>query len=175
MRISRVEVFRVSIPFRVPFVVWRGDLPSKEHVFVRIETDNGLTGWGEASPFLFYSPETAKDVVSLIEDVLAGEIIGRDPRDVRSIYESFGMLDGHEFAKAAIETALWDLLGQAANLPIYRLLGGAVRETVPVTSVLHVDDPGAMAAEAKSLVARGFRSLKFKIGFGIERDIEMVA
>lgn len=175
MRIARVEVMRVAIPFRVPFVVWRGELPGKEHVLVRIETDGGLTGWGEAAPFLFYAPETAKDVASLIEDVLAPEIIGLDPRDVRAIYERFGMLDGHLFARAAIEIALWDILGQASGQPLYRLLGGAVRDRVSVTTVLHVTDPADMAREAIELVARGFRSLKLKIGFGADQDEAMVA
>ena len=73
MRITDVEAFHVSIPFNVPFVVWRGDLESKEHVLVRISTDTGLVGWGEAAPFLFYSPETASDVSSLIDDVLGDD------------------------------------------------------------------------------------------------------
>src|SRR3954447_16109023 len=109
MRITAVETFHVSIPFKVPFVVWRGELKSKEHVLVRVSTDAGLIGWGEAAPFLFYSPETAIDVSSFIDNVLADKIIGRDPADIRALYQSFEMLDGHLFAKCAIEMALWDL------------------------------------------------------------------
>jgi o-succinylbenzoate synthase len=175
MRISAVEVYRVAIPFRVPFVVWRGELPSKEHVLVKITTDTGIVGWGEAAPFHFYAPETAADVISLIENHLAGEVIGRDPLDVRAIYEGFGALDGHHFAKGAIEIALWDILGKAANLPLHRLLGGAVRDRVPVTTVLHVTEPSEMAVEAKTLAARGLPSLKLKIGFGADQDEAMVA
>lgn len=175
MRITQVEAIRVTIPFRRPFVVWRGELPGKEHVLVRVRTDTGLTGWGEAAPFLFYSPETAIDIASLVNETLAGEVIGRDPRDVRSIYESFGMLDGHHFAKGAVEMALWDILGQVANLPLHRLLGGAVHARVPVTTVIHSGEPAEMAEEAKALVRAGFPSLKIKIGFGPERDEAMVA
>ena len=58
---------------------------------------------------------------------------------------TFAMFDGHLMAKAAIETALWDLLGQAAGLPLYRLLGGAVRPAAPLTTVLHADEPAHMA------------------------------
>jgi muconate cycloisomerase len=175
MRIEHVEAMRVMISFKRPFVVWRGELPGKEHVIVRVRTDTGLTGWGEAAPFLFYSPETAIDIASIINDILAGEIIGRDPRDVRAIHESFGMLDGHLFAKCAVEIALWDILGQAANLPLYRLIGGAVRDRIPVTTVIHSDTPSAMAEEAKELVRAGFPSLKIKIGFGLDQDEAMVA
>jgi o-succinylbenzoate synthase len=175
VNIATVEAFLVDIPFREPFVVWRGSIPSKQHVLVRITTDDGLTGWGEASPFLFYAPETAQDVFSMVRDVMADELIGRDPRDVRAIVQRFAMLDGHEFAKAAVETALWDLLGQKHGLPIYRLFGGAVRESVPLLTVLHVADPEEMAREAKEVVTNGLRHLKLKIGFGVDRDEAMVA
>jgi L-Ala-D/L-Glu epimerase len=175
MKIAAVEAVLVEIPFRVPFVVWRGDIPAKQHVIVRIETDAGLTGWGEAAPFLFYAPETASDVLTLVRDVMAGELVGRDPSDVRAIVQHFAMLDGHEFAKAAVETACWDLLGKAHGLPVYRLLGGAAHESVPLLTVLHNEEPAAMADEAREWVARGFERLKIKIGFGIDRDEETVA
>lgn len=175
MHITTVEATQADIPFKQPFVVWRGSVDRKRHVFVRITTDTGLTGWGEAAPFLYYAPETAADVASLIDDFMAEELIGKDPRDVRAIYEHFGMLDGHEFAKCAVETALWDLLGQAAGLPLYRLLGGAVKPSVPLLTVLHVAEPEEMAREAKEWVGRGFRRLKLKIGFGPDRDEAMVA
>ncbi len=61
--------------------------------------------------------------------MLAGEIIGRDPADIRAIYQSFEMLDGHLFAKCAIEMALWDLAGKTTGLPLYRLLGGPVQRS----------------------------------------------
>lgn len=175
MNITSVDTYLVEIPFREPFVVWRGAIPAKQFVLVRITTDDGLTGWGEAAPFLFYAPETAQDVVSMVRDVMTGELVGRDPRDIRAIMEHFSMLDGHEFAKAAVETALWDLLGKANGLPVFRLFGGAIRESVPLLTVLHTGEPDAMAEEARSWVDRGVRHLKLKIGFGVDRDEAMVA
>lgn len=175
VRIERVETFRVAVPFTEPFVVWRGSFPAKEHVLVRVTTDSGLQGWGEGAPFLFYAPEAAPDISWFVDNVLAGEVIGRDPRDIQAIANEFAMFDGHLFAKGAIEMALWDLLGQVTGLPVYRLLGGPVRSAVPITAVLHVDEPSEMAREATELVGRGMRSLKLKIGFGADRDIAMVA
>ena len=145
MHITAIDTYRVELPFREPFVVWRGSIPSKQFVLVRITTDTKLEGWGEAAPFLFYAPETAQDVLSMVRDVMTAELIGRDPRDIRAIMRHFAMLDGHEFAKAAVETALWDLLGKAHGLPVYRLLGGPVRESVPLLNVLHTGEPAAMA------------------------------
>lgn len=175
MRIAAVDTFLVEVPFRQPFVVWRGSIPAKQFVLVRITTDDGLEGWGEAAPFLFYAPETASDVLTMIRDVMSGELIGQDPRDVRAIAGHFAMLDGHEFAKAAVETALWDLTGKAHGLPVYRLFGGAVRTAVPLLTVLHSGEPEEMAEEARAWVDRGLRRLKLKIGFGVERDVAMVA
>ncbi len=175
MHIASIDTYLVEIPFREPFVVWRGSIPAKEFVLVRITTDDGLTGWGEAAPFLFYAPETAQDVLSMVRDVMAADLIGRDPRDIRAIVEHFSMLDGHEFAKAAVETALWDLLGKAHDLPVFRLFGGPVRESLPLLTVLHAGEPAAMADEARGWVDRGVRHLKLKIGFGVDRDEAMVA
>jgi L-Ala-D/L-Glu epimerase len=175
MRITSVIATQAEIPFREPFVVWRGGVETKRHVFVRIDADSGLTGWGEAAPFLYYAPETAADVASMVTEFMAEELIGKDPRDVRGIADHFAMLDGHEFAKCAVETALWDLLGQAVGLPLYRLLGGAVRPNVPLVTVLHTDAPDEMAREAREWVGRGFQRLKLKIGFGADRDEAMVA
>jgi len=175
MRISNVESFVVDIPFREPFVVWRGSVDRKRHVLVRVATDGRHVGWGEAPPFLFYAPETAAGVHAMITEHMAPQLVGRDPRDVRAILDAFESIDGHHFAKAAVETALWDLLGQAANLPLGRLLGGPLRQSVPVVAVLHAGEPEQLAAEARRWVARGFGRLKLKIGFGPDADEAMVA
>jgi L-alanine-DL-glutamate epimerase-like enolase superfamily enzyme len=175
MKITAVESIVAEIPFRTPFVVWRGEVPAKRHVFVRIATDAGITGWGEAAPFLFYAPETAEGIHAMLETVVAGELLGRDPRDVRRLVGDLAMIDGHLMTKAAVETALWDVLAQAAGLPLYRLLGGAVREAAPLTAIVGHAAPEEMAAEARQWVARGFRSLKIKIGYGIDDDVAMVA
>jgi len=173
--ITDVESFLVDIPFLHPFVVWRGAVTSKRHVLVRIETDTGITGWGEASPFLYYAPETASDIHSMISGPLRDDLIGRDPRDIRTIHAEQGVIDGHHFAKAAIETALWDILARSVDLPLHRLLGGSVRASVPVVIVIQSGEPDDMAREACDLVDRGFRRLKIKIGFGPELDEAMVA
>jgi o-succinylbenzoate synthase len=175
VRITDVEAILVDVPFKRPFVVWRGEIPSKQHVLVRIATDEGHTGWGEAAPFLFYASETASDVLRLVTDVLTPELIGKDPRNIRATMAEFAAMDGHEFAKGAVETALWDILGQHAGLPIFRLLGGPRHANVPITTVLRSAEPAEMADEARALVAEGFHSLKIKLGFGADQDEAAVA
>lgn len=175
MKISAVDVYVVEVPFRVPFVVWRGTVPSKQHVLVRITTDDGIDGWGEAAPFLYYAPETARDVAGFVQDFMQSEVVGRELLDVRSLMAPFSALDGHEFAKAALETAFWDALGKRHGLPVFRLLGGEAHADVPVLTVLHNASPEEMADEAAALVASGLRRLKIKIGFGADADEAVVA
>lgn len=173
--ISSVQAMLVEIPFRVPFVVWRGTIATKRHVVVRIETSDGIVGWGEAAPFLYYAPETAEDVTSFVTNVMREQLEGRQFPDVRSLMKQFAVLDGHEFARAAVETALWDAFGKRYGLPVYQLLGGSAQVEVPVLTVVHNDEPAAMAQEAEDLVASGMTRLKLKIGFGADEDEEMVA
>jgi o-succinylbenzoate synthase len=175
MRITEVEAIQVDVPFKRPFVVWRGTIPARRHVLVRIATDSGLTGWGEGAPFFFYAAETASDVYSMVTEFLAPELLGKDPRAIRAIMAEFAMIDGHEFAKCAVETALWDILGQSLGAPLYQLLGGARHANVPLVAVLHTGEPAEMAAEAREWVAQGFRTLKIKLGFGAEEDVANVA
>ena len=79
MHIVSVESMVVELPFRQPFVVWRGEIPSKPHVFVSLTTDTGLTGWGEASPFLFYAPETAHDIDAFVRHAMRVELLRAGP------------------------------------------------------------------------------------------------
>ncbi len=133
------------------------------------------SAWGEAAPFLYYAPETAEDVASFVTNVMREQLEGREFPDVRSLMKQFSVLDGHEFAKAAVETALWDLFGKQHGLPVYQLLGGSAQDKVPVLTVLHNDEPATMAQEAAELVASGMTRLKLKIGFGADEDEEKVA
>ena len=175
MRITGISATPVSIPFKKPFVVWRGVAETKDHVIVQVETDEGIVGIGEASPFLYYASETQQDVVSTVNTYIAPLVLGQDPFDLESIDTLFHtVIDGHHFSKAAVEMALWDIIGKKLGLPVYKLLGGKVRPSVPVVGILKSEGPAQTARDAEEWVANGFRQLKVKIGFGPERDIATV-
>lgn len=176
MKITSVDVWPVSIPFLKPFEVWRGVARTKDHVIVEVHTDEGISGIGEASPFLYYAPETQEDVVATVTNHLAPIIQGMNPFDVERLNIVFdSVVDAHHFSKAAIEMALWDIMGKALGVPVYRLLGGKVREAVEVIALLDSGPPEAMAAQAADRVEAGYRHLKVKIGFDPARDVAMVA
>ena len=176
MKITGIEAIPVSIPFIKPFVVWRGVAKTKDHVIVKIHTDKGITGVGEASPFLYYAPETLEDVVATIEKYMPGLVMGRDPFEMEALDRIFHQtIDGHHFSKAAVEMALWDIVGQKLGQPVYNLLGGKCRPDVPVAAILTAEEPVLAAEEARVYLNLGFTQFKIKIGFEFTHDMDKAA
>lgn len=152
---------------------------STETLLVKLTTDDGLVGWGEAQAPL--APEIPNTV---IERLLRPMILGRSPHDVAVLWDemfssmrSRGQNGGFMLdAMAACDIAMWDLRGQALGLPLFQLLGGAHRVTVPV----YVSGiPTAVSIEdrvefIRTWMQQGFTSFKLKLGMGISRDIENV-
>jgi L-alanine-DL-glutamate epimerase-like enolase superfamily enzyme len=175
MKISSINCYTVNIPFIRPFEVWRGVAKTKNHVIVEVETDDGITGIGEASPFLYYAPETQEDILATLMHYMPELILGRDPFELEALSDLLHQtIDGHHFSKAAVEMALWDIIGKKLGVPLYQLLGGRCRRTVPLVAILMSNAPDELAREAKEWVDKGFSRLKVKIGYGLEKDMAKV-
>lgn len=182
MKITAVE----AIPLAYPEP---NDSSATRHLlFVRITTDDGYVGWGEAVTMW---PEASRGTAALI-DGLAGALIGRDPREHALVHESlrahtwwYGNGGLAAFAIAALDTALWDLAGKAAGLNVVDLIGGPVHDTLPVLVSCHAmeADLDAMAGRMAGWVAH-HDAVGIKVGFGkrgaarlgtdAERDIAFV-
>ena len=143
-----------------------------EHAIVFVETDAGVTGLGEiASVFQRRGRLLARDV----EAVLAPAVLGEDPRRIAYLVQKMDRaLEGVEEAKAGIEMALWDILGKALGAPVYALLGGRVRERIPLSYSVPFGEPAAMAEFARERVREGHRTIKVKVGNDPGRDVEAV-
>jgi muconate cycloisomerase len=175
VRLTRLEAIPVTARFRHPFVVWRGSVQEKGHVIVLAHTDDGRVGVGEAAPFLQYVAETPEDVRAAVECYLAPLLVGFDPLELEQLGRLFDhALDGHHFSKCAVEMAMWDLVGQKLGLPLYQLLGGRLREALEIAIVLHTASPEETAHDARERVAEGYRTVKLKLGFGLEEDVARV-
>jgi len=144
-----------------------------EHAIVFIETDRGVTGLGEiASVFQRRGRLLARDV----EAMLGPAVLGEDPRRIAYLVQKMDRaLEGVEEAKAGIEMALWDILGKTLDTPIYALLGGKVRERIPLSYSVPFGEPKAMAEFALERVREGHRTIKVKVGSEPARDLEAVA
>lgn len=154
-------------------------------VLVKITTDNGLVGWGEAKAPV--APQATKEIIDLL---LADIVIGEDPNDVVVLWEKMyaGMrVRGHRAgfyleAISGIDIALWDLIGKAVGKPLYQLLGGCFRNPVRVYAsglpALSYDMPDEayeqLAEDARDLKQRGYTGLKMAIGKGIKGDLKSI-
>jgi len=143
-----------------------------EHAIVFVDTDARVTGLGEiSSVFQRRGRLLARDV----ESVLAPAVLGEDPFRIAYLVQKMDRgLDGVEEAKAGIEMALWDILGKALGTPVYTLLGGKVRERIPLSYSVPFGEPEAMAEYARERVREGHRTIKVKVGNEPARDVEAV-
>ncbi|MDX2039394.1 MAG: enolase C-terminal domain-like protein [Isosphaeraceae bacterium] len=178
MRIESVEAIPVRIPLlperRMVSAIGRQDV--SEFALVRIRTEDGLEGVGEATVTPRWSGETVWGAAAIVDRLFAPRLIGRDPRDVDGLERLLDSLTvGNPFAKSAIETACWDLAGRAAGVPVHVLLGGPCRPPTIRNRFSLGAYPADVAAErAADLVSRGFDTIKVKVGTDPERDIARV-
>lgn len=167
MKIGDVRVMRADIPVRRPHKMSFTTLEMVNFVFVRIETVDGLVGWGEAACLggPTWSEESAESAAATIERYLAPGLRGCDAASIEAVSRKMASrVQGNPFARAAVEMALWDLNGRSLGAPVHRLVGGRVRDRVPLSWSLAVADPDAEVEEARTKVAAGHRIFKVKTG-----------
>jgi muconate cycloisomerase len=158
-RIVKVEAIPARVPFKTEFRIGRGQVGAAgaagDHVFVRLETEEGRVGWGEARALPSWSYETFEAITFAVRNYFAPLLIGRDPFELNAIHRAMyerltpSISNGQPFAKSAVDIALHDLMGQIAGVPLHALLGGRVRDEVELTYALSIAEPDAMAAAAQ--------------------------
>ena len=146
----------------------------RPHVLVRLTADDGQIGLGEASPLPSFTGETAESILLHLHHVFLPMLLGTSPFDVASIHERMDWLPANTSAKAAIDIALYDLMGKGTGVPVTSLIGGTVRPDVPVTFPLGIDDIHETVTKAVSAVERGIATLKMKIGHDPDADVARV-
>ena len=178
MKITQVEPIFVGIPYehgapkpqRHGIGVW----DTQPILFVRVETDAGITGWGEA--FSHASTPVTKTAIS---EVVAKLAVGRDPTDIAALMaeltrmtQSMARSGPVQFALSGLDIALWDIAGKAAGQPVWRLLGGKEHKpTVPAyASLFRLGTPEHVARVAANARQRGYRHIKLH-----EHSVEVVA
>ena len=179
MKITRIETIPIRVPLRKEFAIrsGRGGAHTvSPFLLVRVHTDEGIVGLGEASCTPRWSGEDQVTAAHLIRTYLEPLLLGEDPADVTRLTSRFRLaFAANYFTKAAVEMALWDIAGKAAGKPLHELLGGKVRDVVPTKWSVSGVEPAAAAGIARWAVAGGFRAMKVKVGTEPERDLERVA
>ena len=176
MKITGIRTVVVYGPRRKAYGgVSRTALGSRSHSeggIVFVDTDEGIVGVGEiSSVFTRRGQALCRDV----DEIFAPAFTGADPFERTRISETMDrLLAGAEPAKAAVEMALWDIAGKALGVPVYQLLGGKVRESIPLSYSVLFGEPEQMAEFAKERAMEGFRTVKVKVGQGSDVDIAAV-
>ncbi len=175
MKITEVTAFPAPLPLRKPFAIALGTMTHSPNVVVRIRTDEGITGYGEASTWHVVYGYDQHSLVHAIETYLGPAVIGMDPFDLSTILSRMDLaLAKNHMAKAGIETACQDLRGKALGVPLSRLFGGSGAGAVEVIAAIDIVPPGEAEAMARILIDKGFGCIKIKVGLNAREDIERV-
>jgi L-alanine-DL-glutamate epimerase-like enolase superfamily enzyme len=174
MIIAKVE----AIPFHLPFdpelhlnFAYRTSTGA-DHVFVRISSSEGRIGIAEAPARPEIYGETQGSIVAIIEKYLGPSIVGKDPFQLEEIHAQLDRIPHNYCAKAAVDIALHDLIGKILSMPVYQLLGGKKRESIPLSWMVGINPKERMVEECRRFAAMGIKGFKIKAGLDFEDDID---
>ena len=177
MKIARIFAHRVELPLREGSYKWSGGkaVTVFDSTVVGVETDTGLTGYGEVCPLgPFYLPAYAEGVRAGLRE-LAPHLIGSDPRELLKLNRQMdAALKGHPYVKSGIDVACWDVLGQATGLPVCVLLGGRFGEAVRLYRAISQESPEQMATRVAGYRAEGYTRFQLKVGGDPDQDVERI-
>lgn len=164
MKITEVEAIPFAIPYKKPLRFASGEVRTAEHVLVRVRTDDGLVGVAEAPPRPFTYGETQESIVAVIEKIFAPQLTGLAPTAREAVHARLNRTVGNPTAKAAVDMALWDVIGQSVGLPVTELLGGYT-DRMRVSHMVGFAPPQEMVAEARRIrETYGITTFKVKVG-----------
>lgn len=164
LRIERIEAIPFAIPYVKPLKFASGEVHTADHVLVRVHTADGLVGQAEAPPRPYTYGETQASIVAVIDQIFAPAMVGTSALDRELHRARLHRTIGNPTAKAALDMAVWDVIGQALGQSVHRLLGGYA-EGLRVSHMLGFDDPQVMVEEAARMREQhGISTFKVKVG-----------
>jgi muconate cycloisomerase len=164
VKIKAIEPIAVSLPMKKPVQMAGETVARADNVFVRVESDTGAVGWGEAASAPTMTGETVASMMAAVS-YMTPALLNRAADDFAGASAAMNaLMYGNTGAKAAIEIALHDLVGRATGRPVHALLGRKARDRMPVLAVVGSDDANADVREAQAFYAAGYRAFKIKVG-----------
>lgn len=174
MRIKHIEAWPVDMRLAEPYTIAYETIESASNIFLRIETNTGLCGYGCAAPDLQVTGETPDSVLRAMNDTIIPNLKHSDPlRPVMLLERLKDLVPNNPSALAAIDMALFDLMGKTAGLPLWKLLGG-FRSSIKTSVTIGIMPPAETIEKAREWVKKGFKSLKIKGGANVDSDIERI-
>jgi L-alanine-DL-glutamate epimerase-like enolase superfamily enzyme len=174
MKIIQLETWPVEMRLAEPYTIVYEQIESATNIFLRIETNSGINGFGCAAPDKQVTGETPETVIKICNDVIKPVLRRSDPLRLALATEKLAsILPANPSAVAMVDMALHDILGKTCGLPIYKLLGG-FRTHMKTSVTIGILPLAETVARSKEWVCKGFRSLKIKGGRNVEEDIEKI-
>jgi L-alanine-DL-glutamate epimerase-like enolase superfamily enzyme len=174
MKIEKMEVWPVEMQLAEPYSIAYETISSTTNIFLRIETSEGISGFGCAAPDYEVTGETPESVLNTFKEIMEPILKGADPLRIALFMERFKPhIARQPSAQAMVDMALHDILGKKAGLPLYKILGG-FRKWMKTSITIGILPLSLSVFKAKDYVARGFKSLKIKGGTDVEADIEKI-
>ena len=177
MKITAIRAHQIDLPLHEGSYKWSGGnaVSVFDSTVVAVQTDAGLTGWGEVCPLgPAYLPAYAAGARAGIGE-LAPHLLGADPLALGTLNERMdAAMRGHPYVKSAIDMACWDILGQAAGLPVATLMGGHVGDDFALYRAISQEAPDQMAARVAQYRAEGYRKFQLKVGGDPDTDIDRI-
>ncbi|MDB5239760.1 MAG: mandelate racemase [Spirosoma sp.] len=173
MRISTITLYRYDIPLKAPIRISLGTIEHARNLLVQIKTSEGLTGWGEGSPFWMIVGETQESGLAAAQD-MARLLLHQDPLDIEGCMNTLTRyLPGHPTTRSAFDMALYDVAAKAAGMPLYQFLGGSKRPLV-TDETIYINTPERMVDDALRIQANGAEAIKVKLGTNRHDDIRRI-
>ncbi len=174
LRISRIELYKLSVPLLEPFTTSLGTEYAAENVLVRINTDEGPTGYGECSPYMPINGES-QDTCFIVGQYFAKVLVAKNPLEIKDCLQAMdAVIYGNNSIKSAFDMALYDIAAQHAGVPMYQFLGGAKNKTIITDYTVSVGEPAKMALDAQKIQLQGYPAIKVKLGKDGKKDVERI-
>ena len=174
MKIQSIEISEIQIPLVTPFRTALRTVEAVDDIVIRVVSDDGQVGYGEAPPTAVITGDTKGSIVAAIRDFIAPTLIGREVDDMDGLMQALhGSILKNTSAKAAVDMALYDLYAKSLGKPLYKVLGGA-RAQVETDLTISVGPIEEMVKDSLAAVAEGYRVLKIKVGKEGLADVERI-
>ena len=167
MKIKKIELSHISIPFAKPYKLSKtyGTLHKAHAVIFKVFTDEGIVGLGEADPMSPFTTETPESVMTVTRDIMAPHLIGQDPTRIAMVDSTLDdIIEGNLTARGAVNIALYDIVGKANNIPIHMLLGGMRHAKLPLLFGVGSGTPEETIAVIEAQIETGCRCFMIKMG-----------
>ncbi len=174
LTIRQTELYKLSVTLKEPFTTSLGTDTAAQNVLVKIVTEEGITGFGECSPYMPINGES-QDTCFIVGQYFATALKGKDPLQLKQCIDLMDrIIYANSSIKSAFDMALYDIAAQHAGVPLYQFLGGNRDKQITTDYTVSVGEPAKMVAEAIRIKEQGFPAIKVKLGKNGKEDVARI-